>query len=78
MRPDRKCAMINFYITENGKLSQCDEATSGCWISVVDPTPQEIKVLIDDYGLDSGFVKSSLDEEESSVLNVRTSRLLLL
>lgn len=66
MRPDTKYAMINFYITENGKLSQCDEATSGCWISVVDPTPQEIKVLIDDYGLDSGFVKSSLDEEESS------------
>ena len=58
--------MINFYITENGKLSQCDEAISGCWISVVDPTPQEIKILIDDYGLDSGFVKSSLDEEESS------------
>ena len=28
--------------------------------------PQEIKILIDDFKLDSGFVKSSLDEEESS------------
>lgn len=53
-------------MTDNGKLTQCDKATTGCWISVVAPTPQEIKVLIDDYGLDSGFVKSSLDEEESS------------
>jgi magnesium transporter len=39
---------------------------SGCWVSVIAPTPQEIKTLIDDFGLDSGFVKSSLDEEESS------------
>lgn len=38
----------------------------GCWISVVDPTAQEIQQLIESYGLDSGFVRSSLDEEESS------------
>lgn len=47
-------------------LTQCSEPVPGCWISVVDPTPQEVKELIDDYGLDSGFVKSSIDEEESS------------
>ncbi len=58
--------MINFYNTENGRLSQVDEMESGCWVSVIAPTPQEIKTLIDDFGLDSGFVKSSLDEEESS------------
>ena len=58
--------MINYYKTENGRLDQIDEAENGCWVSVIDPTPQEIKMLIDDFGLDSGFVKSSLDEEESS------------
>ena len=58
--------MINFYTSENGRLIQCDEPTAGCWISVVSPTPQEVKELINVYGLDSGFVKSSLDEEESS------------
>ena len=58
--------MINFYTSENGRLIQCEEPTPGCWISVVSPTPQEVKELIDGYGLDSGFVKSSLDEEESS------------
>jgi len=58
--------MIKFYSTQDGSLSECEEPTEGCWISVVDPTPQEVVELIEVYGLDSGFVKSSLDEEESS------------
>lgn len=58
--------MINYYSNGGGRLDQIDELENGCWVSVVAPTPQEIKMLIDDFGLDSGFVKSSLDEEESS------------
>ena len=58
--------MINYYTSDNGRLDPIDALESGCWVSVIDPTPQEIKMLIDDFGLDSGFVKSSLDEEESS------------
>lgn len=58
--------MIKYYDFENGRLCQSDELTAGCWVSVVAPTPQEIKFLIEDMELDSGFVKSSLDEEESS------------
>ncbi len=58
--------MINFYTYTNGKMTLTNEFTEGCWVSVVSPTPQEIKELIEDYGIDSGFVKSSLDEEESS------------
>lgn len=58
--------MISFYTDESGAICKTDKAVLGCWISVVNPTPQEIKELIEDYGLDSGFVKSSIDEEESS------------
>ncbi len=58
--------MIEYYVSENGRLAQIEQPKSGCWVSVISPTPQEVKELIDDFGLDSGFVKSSLDEEESS------------
>ena len=59
--------MINYYNTsESGRICEIESITNGCWISVINPTPQEIKFLIDDFGLDSGFVKSALDEEESS------------
>ena len=58
--------MIKYYTTQNGSLAESEELSAGCWISVVDPTPEEVMQLIEVYGLDSGFVKSSLDEEESS------------
>lgn len=58
--------MISFYVSENGSLRESDRVMPGCWVSVVNPTPLEIKELVEVYGLDSGFVKSSLDEEESS------------
>ena len=70
--------MINFYIYNNGRLCECDKAQSGCWVSVVDPTPQEIKDLIDDFGLDSGFVKSSLDEEDSSRIESEDEQTLII
>ena len=50
----------------------------GCWISVVDPTAQERKMLIDDYGLDSDFLKSSLDEEESSRVEQEENQTLII
>ena len=58
--------MIKFFINKDGKLTECESPEVGCWVSVVDPTQQEVMELIQTYGLDSGFVKSSLDEEESS------------
>ncbi len=58
--------MIHFYKSENKKLIALEKPEIGCWISVYEPTPEEIESLTHDYGLDVGFVRSSLDEEESS------------
>lgn len=58
--------MIHYYQTQDNCVREIAAPVPGCWISVVDPTAQEIQQLIETYGLDSGFVRSSLDEEESS------------
>lgn len=58
--------MISYYKTVENKLVELATPAPGCWVSVVDPTAQERKMLIDEYHLDSDFLKSSLDEEESS------------
>ncbi|MDE6003843.1 MAG: magnesium transporter CorA family protein [Oscillospiraceae bacterium] len=58
--------MIHFYQTQDNSIKELEEPVNGCWICVIDPTAQEVQRLIDGFGLDSGFVKSSLDEEESS------------
>ncbi|MDE5946258.1 MAG: magnesium transporter CorA family protein [Oscillospiraceae bacterium] len=70
--------MIKFYKTFEQKITEINEPVSGCWISVVDPNPQEIKELIDDYGLDSGFVKSSLDDEETSRIEREDNQTLII
>ncbi len=58
--------MIHIYKTIDGKLQQVENAVPGCWISVYEPTPDEIVTLTEEFGLDTGFVRSCLDEEESS------------
>ncbi len=70
--------MINFYKTINNALIEIDKMEHGCWISVVEPTQDEVKMLIEDYKLDSGFVKSSLDEEESSRIEIEETQTLLI
>jgi magnesium transporter len=63
---ERRYTMIQFYQTQDNCVREVASPVPGCWISVVDPTAQEMQQLIESYGLDSGFVRSSLDEEESS------------
>lgn len=70
--------MINFYKTINNALIEIDKIEPGCWVSVVEPTQDEVKILIEDYKLDSGFVKSSLDEEESSRVEIEETQTLLI
>lgn len=58
--------MMHIYKTIDGKLCQLEKAEPGCWISCYEPTQDEIQILTDEFGLDTGFVRSCLDEEESS------------
>lgn len=58
--------MLRFYKTLDGQMLQIPEEEPGCWIRVLTPTVQETEYLTHDLGLDSGFVTSSLDEEETS------------
>lgn len=70
--------MIHFYKTINNTVTLINKIEPGCWVSVVEPTEQEIKLLINEYGLDSGFVKSSLDEEESSRVELEDNQTLII
>ncbi len=58
--------MIHYFKTIDGKLTPLQMAEPGCWISVYEPSSADIRTLTDVFGLDHGFVRSCLDEEESS------------
>lgn len=58
--------MINYYKTINGKITKINSYEKECWIRCVAPTEDEISYLISNYKIQPEFVRSSLDEEESS------------
>lgn len=70
--------MINYYKTTDGRIGQIDAAEKGCWIAVQSPTPQEIDYLITVLGVDAGFVRSSLDEEETSHIEKEEDQTLII
>ena len=62
--------MVNRYITENGHLCTAEENTKGVWISVVAPTDAEITALSQEFSLEEDVLRSALDMEERSRLDV--------
>ena len=70
--------MITYYKTSGTVLTELESPQPGSWISVVEPTPEETQLLIEQFGLDSGFVKSSLDEEESSRVEIEDDQTLII
>lgn len=71
-------SMITYYKTSGNSLAVIDSPQPGSWISVVEPTPEETEKLINEFGLDSGFVKSSMDEEESSRVEIEDDQTLII
>lgn len=58
--------MIEFYKTFDNVTKRIEQPEHGCWINVVSPTTEETDFLINEIGVMPEFVKSSMDEEESS------------
>ena len=59
--------MIQCFLTDaEGKTHQIPEPQPGCWVNVVAPTADEQALLHDHLGIAPEFLRSSLDDEESS------------
>lgn len=58
--------MLKFYKTEGNAIKEIESLEVGCWVSAVAPTESEISMLETELGVDRDFIRSALDEEESS------------
>ncbi len=70
--------MIKYYKTVDNKVIEIEKAETGCWISVISPSEEEVEYLVETYGFDRGFVKSALDEEESSRVEIEEEQTLII
>lgn len=58
--------MLKFYKTEGNTIIEIDALEAGCWVSAVAPSESEISRLETELGIDRDFIRSALDEEETS------------
>lgn len=58
--------MLRIYKTIENAITETDTLEAGCWISAIAPTEAEISKLENELNIDRDYIRSALDEEESS------------
>jgi len=69
--------LISYYKTSDGLMQKQDFCEPGYWVSCIGPSEQEIKFLTEKFYLEPNFLKSALDEDESSRVDVEDGIVLI-
>lgn len=70
--------MMKIYKTIDDTLFTLEEIEDGAWISVVNPTEEELDSLEKELGIERDFLRAALDDEESSRIETDDDQLLIL
>ena len=70
--------MIKYYKTIADRTVAIQEYSPCCWVNCISPTEEEINYLIGKFALDPEFVRSALDEEESSHVDSENNNVLMI
>lgn len=70
--------MLQFFKTEGQQMVSIPAIEDGCWISAIAPTEQEMHALCSRLGVEPGFVRAALDEEEASRIEREDGQLLVI
>ena len=70
--------MIRYYKTIDNKLEKLNSFEEGCWINLVEPNQSEINEIANLLNIDIDSIKSALDEEERSRIDVEDNHTLIL
>ncbi len=70
--------MVKFYKTVNEELICCEAFEEGVWISLVNPTEEEIGRVVEATGIEAEMIRPALDEEERSHIEIENGQTLIL
>lgn len=62
--------MIKYYFSEAGTLRQLDEPKTGCWVSLINPDEVELMSTAERFGVDIDALRSALDTDERSRIEI--------
>lgn len=71
-------AMIRIFKKDDPMIRQIDEAETGCWIALTNPTATEILEISEQFQIDPDHLKAPLDAEERSRLEIEDTYSLIL
>ena len=70
--------MLNIYKTIGGKMTKLDKVEEGCWVNLTYPTEDELTTVTATLGVDAGFLRAALDEEETSRIETEDGQTLII
>lgn len=70
--------MLEFYKTIDGRITDIDQFTDGCWVNMVRPSSNEIDEMVQTAHVEEEFVRAALDPEESSRVETEDEQLLMI
>ena len=69
--------MLSYYKTSGGLMHKKDRCEHGTWVNCTIPLEEEIKIISKEFNIDFEFLKSALDEEESSRVDFSDNAILV-
>ncbi len=70
--------MMEIFKKSNGKVQKIEEPQKGDFIRLIDPTPEEIKMVIELTDVDEDFIIDPLDEEERARVEIDEDYILII
>ncbi len=70
--------MLDIFKTIDETLFTLEEIEDGAWISMVDPTSEEIAFIEEKLSVDRDFLRAALDEEETARIETENDQVLIL
>lgn len=70
--------MLNIYEVVDKKLVNNNNIKQKCWIDLVNPTPEEIKTVVDNTGINKEILIKLLDEEELPRIEKKSEETLII
>ena len=70
--------MLSIHKTINGQMTKLDKVEDGCWVNLTYPTEDEMSTVTALLGIDPGFLRAALDEEETSRIDTEDGQTLII
>lgn len=59
-------------------MCKLDKVEDGCWVNLTYPTEDELSTVVATLGVDGGFLRAALDEEETSRIDTEDGQTLII